>query len=80
MNLDLTKEIAYEAVQNFFNNKPFVLFGTGPSIAMDKHFVWKNLKIFFVKKFPGKPSQVKKISSGAEWLNLYTGIITWKAL
>lgn len=35
---DLTKEIAYKAMQDFFNDKPFVLFGTGTSCAVDLNF------------------------------------------
>jgi hypothetical protein len=50
----LTKEIAYEALQNFFINKPFVLFGTGPSIAMDKSFGMENLKKFLCERIPGE--------------------------
>jgi hypothetical protein len=34
----LTKEIAYNAIQDFFNDKPFVLFGTGTSCAVDLNF------------------------------------------
>ncbi|HAR64123.1 MAG TPA: hypothetical protein DCS13_11720 [Candidatus Margulisbacteria bacterium] len=35
---ELSKEIAYNALQNFFANKPFVLFGTGTSCAVDLGF------------------------------------------
>jgi len=52
MSQGLTREIAYDAMQNFFINKPFVLFGTGPSIAMDKRFGMENLKKFLCKKIP----------------------------
>ena len=52
MSQGLTREIAYDALQNFFINKPFVLFGTGPSIAMDKHFGMENLKKFLCEKIP----------------------------
>jgi len=34
----LTKEIAYKSLQDFFNEKPMVLFGTGTSCALDKRF------------------------------------------
>jgi hypothetical protein len=34
----LTKEIAYKALQEFFRSKPFVLFGTGTSCAIDARF------------------------------------------
>lgn len=34
----LTKEIAYKKLQQFFENKPFVLFGTGMSCAVNNSF------------------------------------------
>ena len=34
----LTKEIAYKEFHNFFQGKPFVLFGTGMSCAVDNKF------------------------------------------
>lgn len=34
----LTKEIAIEALRNFFREKPFVFFGTGMSCALDSRF------------------------------------------
>ena len=34
----LTKDIAYEALLDFFNDKPFTLFGTGTSCAIDLDF------------------------------------------
>ena len=40
----LTKEIAYKALQNFFDQKPFVLFGTGTSCAVDTAFGMGALK------------------------------------
>ncbi|OOE40483.1 hypothetical protein BZG06_15100 [Salinivibrio kushneri] len=36
--MELTKEIAYQAIADFFNEKPFVLFGTGTSCALDLNF------------------------------------------
>ncbi len=48
----LTKEIAYKALQDFFTNKPFVLFGTGPSIAVDKRFGMPHLKDILCEKIP----------------------------
>lgn len=38
MKAPLTKEIAYKALQDFFQKKPFVLFGTGTSCAVDLRF------------------------------------------
>ena len=35
---ELTKEIAYKALQTFFDQKPFVLFATGTSCAVDIEF------------------------------------------
>lgn len=36
--MDLTKEVAYQAIADFFTEKPFVLFGTGTSCALDLNF------------------------------------------
>ena len=38
LNPKLTKEIAYKALQDFFDQKPFVLFATGTSCAVDPDF------------------------------------------
>ena len=38
MTEELTKEIAYNEFQKFFQDKPFVLFGTGMSCAVDNKF------------------------------------------
>ena len=38
MTGSLTKEIAYKEFQKFFQDKPFVLFGTGISCAVDNNF------------------------------------------
>jgi hypothetical protein len=35
---ELSKEIAYSQLQKFFREKPFVLFGTGMSCAVDRRF------------------------------------------
>ena len=34
----LTQEIAYKALQGFFDNKPFIVFGTGTSCTVDYGF------------------------------------------
>ena len=34
----LTQEIAYKALQGFFDNKPFIVFGTGTSCTVDNGF------------------------------------------
>ncbi|WP_156803853.1 hypothetical protein [Alishewanella aestuarii] len=36
--MELTKEVAYQAIAEFFTDKPFVLFGTGTSCALDLNF------------------------------------------
>lgn len=36
--MELTKESAYQAIEEFFTEKPFVLFGTGTSCALDLNF------------------------------------------
>ncbi|MBE0470724.1 MAG: SIR2 family protein [Methyloprofundus sp.] len=36
--MELTKEIAYQAIAEFFTEKPFVLFATGTSCALDLNF------------------------------------------
>ena len=36
--MELTKEVAYQEVGEFFTEKPFVLFGTGTSCALDLNF------------------------------------------
>ncbi len=42
----LTKEIAYEALGNFFEEKPFVLFATGVSCALDQRFGMEALQAY----------------------------------
>jgi hypothetical protein len=64
MTQTLNKEIAYEALQNFFTNKPFVLLGTGPSIAVDKGFGMPSLKDFLCQEIPKNPLTDIQIS---EW-------------
>lgn len=54
MSQGLTDQIAYDALQNFFHNKPFVLFGTGPSIAVDSDFGMAKLKEILCKEIPKK--------------------------
>lgn len=48
----LTKEIAYKALQNFFNQKPFILFGTGVSCAVDPDFGMGALEQYLKVKIP----------------------------
>jgi len=49
---DLSKEIAYTALQNFFNHKPFVLFATGTSCAVDLNFGMPALEQYLKNKIP----------------------------
>ena len=44
MAKELTKEIAYKKFQKYFQDKPFVLFGTGMSCAVDDRFGMTLLK------------------------------------
>ena len=48
----LTKEIAYTALQAFFNQKPFVLFASGASCAVDLGFGMLSLELHLRNKFP----------------------------
>lgn len=60
----LTKELAYKAIQNFFNDKPFVLFGTGTSCAVDLNFGMSALETHLKQKIPSKNLTDRQI---AEW-------------
>lgn len=44
----LKKDVAYQALQGFFEKKPFVLFGTGTSCAVDRQFGMDALRDFLV--------------------------------
>ena len=48
----LTKEIAYTALQNFFLNKPFVLYATGTSCAVDIGFGMAALENYLKSEIP----------------------------
>ncbi len=48
----LTKEIAYKALQNFFDNKPFVLFATGVSCAVDLDYGMAALEQYLKEEIP----------------------------
>ncbi len=51
----LTQEIAYAAIQNFFSVKPFVLFATGTSCAVDINFGMWSLEQWLKKQIPSLP-------------------------
>ena len=48
----LTKEIAYKAFQDFFSDKPFVLFATGTSCAVEQGFSMGELEADLKEKIP----------------------------
>jgi predicted AlkP superfamily phosphohydrolase/phosphomutase len=49
----LSKDIAYRSLTDFFsNNKPFVLFGTGTSCAVDTDFGMDALKKCLLEEVP----------------------------
>lgn len=65
----LTKEIAYTALQDFFNAKPFVLFGTGTSCAIDLNFGMRSLQLHLSSSIP---SQLFKPELIDEWKSVET--------
>jgi len=60
----LTKELAYKALQDFFNDKPFVLFGTGTSCAVDPNFGMGALETHLKNTIPAKNLTAEQC---AEW-------------
>ena len=60
----LTKELAYKALQDFFNDKPFVLFGTGTSCAVDLNFGMGALENHLKSAIPVKNLTTEQT---AEW-------------
>lgn len=59
MNNQLTKEIAFKELHDFFQEKPFVLFGTGMSCAVDNVFGMNSLMKYLLKEVPTK-NKLKK--------------------
>ncbi|MBF0410845.1 MAG: SIR2 family protein [Candidatus Riflebacteria bacterium] len=57
---ELTSEIAYKALQRFFYQKPFVLFGTGTSCAVDRSFGMKALEEYLKKEIPAPSLTLKQ--------------------
>mgnify|MGYP000439001283 CR=1 FL=1 len=49
---ELTKEIAYKKLQDFFLIKPFVLFATGTSCAVDIEFGMGALEKYLKEEIP----------------------------
>ncbi|HBK54035.1 SIR2 family protein [Syntrophomonas wolfei] len=69
---DLTEETALKALQEFFQLKPFVLFGTGTSCAVDKDFGMKGLKKYLsihIPKYDLKTEQKQQWENVVEKLN-----------
>ncbi len=52
MKPELTKQIAYTALQDFFDQVPFVLFATGTSCAVDLGFGMSSLENFLKDEIP----------------------------
>jgi SIR2-like domain len=52
MSAELTKEFAYQALQEFFAVKPFVLFATGASCAVDLGFGMPALECYLKARLP----------------------------
>lgn len=52
MSEELTKEIAYQALQKFFQEKPFVLFGTGTSCAVHPDYGMPALSRHLLENIP----------------------------
>lgn len=58
MTEGLTKKIAYEELQKFFSDKPFVIFETDPSIAVNDNLGMVKLKEFLCEKIPEENLEV----------------------
>lgn len=69
MKKGLTKEIAYNALQDFFSEKPFVLFGTGPSMALDEGFGMSALRDHLCGENGIQEKDLTK-SQKKEWANV----------
>lgn len=72
MSQVLTEEIAKKALQNFFLQKPFVLFGTGTSCAVDTCFGMEALRKHLLLDIPKNhlnPVQSKQWDSVIDKLN-----------
>jgi len=62
--MKLTKEIAFEELQNFFQEKPFVLFGTGMSMAVNPVFGMNALKNYLLANIKEENLEENQIT---EW-------------
>ncbi len=75
MAKELTKEIAYKEFQKFFQDKPFVLFGTGLSCAIDNKFGMTSLKEHLLDNLAKKKLNT---TQKAEWNNVVKSLNTGK--
>jgi hypothetical protein len=79
MSKELTKEITYKEFQKYFQDTPFVLFGTGMSCAVDNGFGMDTLKEHLLDKLAKEklnPAQqtewnsvIKSLNSGKDFEN-----------
>ena len=67
MTKELTKEIAYKEFQKYFQDKPFVFFGTGMSCAVDDKYGMTSLKEHLLDKLAHEQLDSKQQS---EWNNV----------
>jgi len=73
---ELTIDLAYEALQGFFREKPLVVFGTGPSCALDRRFGMNALQAHLLTAVPKEkltknqqdqwPSVARALDSGRD--------------
>ncbi len=68
----LNKEIAYKALQDFFMQKPFVLFATGTSCAVDSDFGMGSLEEYLKKEIPVVIDNKQK----CEWKNVLKALVS----
>ena len=68
----LTREIAFKAIQDFFSDTPFILFGTGTSCAVDNIFGMSELAKFYSEEFP--VSELSKEQS-IQWENMLNQLL-----
>ena len=75
----LTEEIAFNAIRAFFRDKPFVVFGTGLSCALDPRFGMSALENELFQNVvpdPGVPEQVRQWHEAEKALRARSGLET----
>lgn len=70
--MELTKEVVYQAITEFFNDKPFVLFGTGTSCALDLNFGMPALENHLRVKLADGMTKVQE----QQWLQVVSALDT----